>query len=81
MGHKSDSAVPSNWTFWLWVAAAAIPLGLGVTWIVRNFSPIAPDALAIPVACAVVFVMAVAVSPRKPAKKTSDDAPSGPIEA
>jgi glucan phosphoethanolaminetransferase (alkaline phosphatase superfamily) len=61
MGHKNHPAVPSSWMFWRWVAAAAIPLGLGVTWIVRNFSPIAPDALAIPVACAVVFVMAVAI--------------------
>ena len=42
----------------------------GVTWIVRNFSPIPPDALAIPDACAVVFVMAVAVSPRK---RANDD--------
>ena len=80
MGHNSDRAMP-NWTFWLWVAAAAIPLGLGVTWIVRNFSPIAPDALAIPAACVVVLVTAVAVSSRRSERRLSDSARSTPVES
>lgn len=62
MGNISDRPV-SNWTLWLWLLVA-IPVGVGVAWIARNFSPVAPDALSVPVACAVVFTMAVAVSSR-----------------
>ena len=50
----------SDWALWLWVVAT-IPLGMAVAWVVHNFSPIAPDALAVPVACAVVVVATLAL--------------------
>lgn len=64
MGNICDRVVRPRWMFWLWLGVA-IPVGWGVAWTVRNFSPIAPDALSVPVACAVVFLMAVAISSRR----------------
>ena len=49
--------------------------------IVRNFNPIAPDALAIPAACVVVLVTAVAVSSRRSERRLSDSARSTPVES
>ncbi|MFF1252680.1 hypothetical protein ACFVYC_09320 [Pseudarthrobacter sp. NPDC058329] len=80
MGIMKGREVPPRWMFWLWLVAA-IPLGSGVAWIVRNFSPVAPDALAVPVACAVVFTVAVAISSRRSDKRLSGNEPTAPIES
>lgn len=77
MGNLEERKVPPRWMNWLWLVAA-IPLGSGVAWIVRNFSPIAPDALAVPVACVVVFTMAIAVSSRNSDKRLNGNEPSRP---
>lgn len=65
--------------------AATILLGWAVTWIVINFSPFAPDALAIPTACVMVFLVA-AIPSHLPGTRSRDrgasrETPAGQISA
>ncbi|MDF9749059.1 glucose dehydrogenase [Arthrobacter sp. ES3-54] len=79
MGTARHRQALNGWKFWPRIAAA-IPVGLAVTWVVRNFSPVAPDALAIPVACVVIFAVAGGFPRRKPANKAAEMRRSAPVE-
>jgi hypothetical protein len=79
MGTPRHRRTVNGWRLWPRIAAA-IPVGLAITWVVRNFSPLAPDALAIPVACVVIFAMAARLRRGKPANEAAKARRSAPVE-